>query len=145
MKGQKYLMSGKYHYSRDASSEIIEKDTLITDIVYFEDHSAVKLQGNNHGYISVFDSKKILDKPRTRKIVFRKKPCNCQNFGFGKTEWMAGVPIYCKSINNGGSCPLIKQTGDNLFKCDYKNGLLSNYIKVSTICNIEIERITKTL
>ena len=139
-----FLMSGKYHYSRGGSSEMIKKDTLITDIIDMGEYLAVRVQGFDYGSFTVFDRKKILSKPRIRKIVYRKKPCHCSNFGFGKTEWMAGVPIYCKSVFNGAACPLIKQTG-NLFECNYKKAPVKDYIKMSNINEIEVERIDRSL
>ena len=135
-------MAGKYTYSRSGSSEIIEKDTLIDDMTDMGAYIAVRVKGFNYGSFAVFNRKKILSKARTRKIVFRKKPCHCQRFGWDWTEWMAGVPIYCKSIDGGGACPLIqnKYTSGSKFKCNYEKAKLVDYIKISEINGIPIER-----
>ncbi len=139
-----YLMSGKYYYSKGGSSEIIEKDTMIEEQVDLGEYITVKIKGFDYGSFAVFDKKKILGKPRTKRIVFRKKPCHCQRIGWKKTEWMAGVPIYCKSAYNGGACPLIKQT-ENLFECNYQKALVKDYIKMCNLNEIEVERITVSL
>ena len=136
-----YLMAGKYYYSKGGSSEKIEKDTIIEEQIDLGEYIAVKIKGFDYGSFAVFDRNKILDKPRTRKVVFRKKPCQCQKVGWGKTEWMAGVPIYCKSVFNGSYCPLMKQT-ENLFECNYEKALVKDYIKMCDLNEIEVERIT---
>ena len=140
-----YLMAGKYPYSRGGASEVIQNDTAITDVVDRGDYLAVSVDGYNYGSFAIFDRKKILAKPRTRNIVFRKKPCHCQRVGWDKTEWMAGVPIYCKSIDDGGACPLIKQSGMNLFFCNYEKAPVKEYIKMCNLNEIEVERITVSL
>jgi hypothetical protein len=139
-----YLMAGKYYYSKGGSSETIEKDTPIEEQVDLGEYIAVKIKGFDYGAFAVFDKKRILEKPRTRNIIYRKKPCHCQRDGWGKTEWMAGVPIYCKSVYDGGACPLIKQTA-NLFECNYQNALVKDYVKMCNLNEIEVERITVSL
>jgi hypothetical protein len=136
-----FLMAGKYHYSKGGASEIITKDTPIEEQVDLGEYIAVKIKGFDYGSFAVFDRKKILPKPRTRNIVYRKKPCSCQRVGWEKTEWMAGVPIYCKTVDDGGACPLIKQTA-NLFECNYEKALVKDYIKICNLNGIEVERIT---
>lgn len=135
-----FIMAGKYYYLKGGSSEVILKDTLIEEIIDIGEYLSVKVKGFNYGSFAVFNRKKILKNQRIRKIVFRKKPCHCKKFGFLKTEWMVGVPIYCKIVNDGGSCKLIKQTG-NLFYCNYEKSPVKDYIKLCTFNEIEVEHI----
>jgi hypothetical protein len=68
-----YLMAGKYYYSKGGSSETIEKDTPIEEQVDLGEYIAVKIKGFDYGAFAVFDKKRILEKPRTRNIIYRKK------------------------------------------------------------------------
>lgn len=137
-------MAGKYTYIKGASTDLILKDTLIVSMVDLGGYVSVRVDGFDYGSFAVFDRWKILSKPRVRRIVYRKKPCHCPNFGFGKTEWMAGVPIYCKIVNDGVACPLIKQTG-NLFECNYRKAPVKDYIAMCNLNEIEVERFEVSL
>jgi hypothetical protein len=141
---QPRLMAGKYHYIKGGSSVSIATDTPIVEMVDLDDYVAVKIQGYDYGSVAVHNKKRILSKPRTRKVVVRKKPCHCSNFGFTQTEWMAGVPAYCKRVNNGGACELIKQRS-NLFECNYEAAPVQAYIRLCSLTQIPVERIVITL
>ncbi len=140
-----YLMAGKYPYTRGGASEYIKKDTEIISLVDLDNCLLVNVKGIDYGSLAVFDHKKILNKPRTRKIVYRKVPCNCLIVGWSDAEWMAGVPAYCKMINNGGACPLIKYTGNSTYKCNYSKARVKDYLKMCDINGIETEYITLSL
>jgi hypothetical protein len=139
-----FLKAGKYHYVKGGFSELIEKDTLIDEMVDLGSFIAVKVKGYDYGSFAVFNPKKIISKPRIRNVVYRRKPCFCPNAGFSSTEWMAGVPIYCKSVFHGGACPLIKADGE-LYSCNYTKSRIADYIAMCKVNDIEVERIQMTL
>jgi hypothetical protein len=61
--------------------------------------------------------------------------------GWSWTEWMAGVPIYCKVSN----CPLILEGANNQYKCNFKKSKVKDYKQVSELNEIDIEYIEKLL
>jgi len=141
-----YLMAGKYDHCRGGASEIISKDTPIEAIVDFGDYLAVRVKGFNYSALAVFDRRKIMSKPRVITRVFRDIPCHYQRVSWGWVDSMAGVPTYCKSVNDGGACPLIKikhgsgpHGSSTQYKCNYTGGKAADYIKISEMHGIPVE------